>query len=87
MVGRAMSAAIRVAAALMSDTWACPAAILVALVDDPSCEVLPGDAAHLGTLGQRGCLSGDKVTPFGQRVAMVLRTQHGLQARLRNEVT
>jgi len=64
----------------MDDTFACPAAILIALVDDPDLVVRSQDIAHLGTLERRGCLSAGKVTPFGQQVATVLRTVHGVQA-------
>ena len=50
----------RIARALMNDSFACPAAILVALGED---------GAHLGTLERRGCLSAGRATPFtwGQR--------------------
>lgn len=75
-----MSDAAKVARALMDDTFACPAAILVAFVDDPQLVVLRRDVAHLGTLQRHGCLSAGKVTPFGQQVAMLLRTVHGVQA-------
>ena len=64
----------------MDDTFACPAAILVAFVDDPQLVVLRQDIAHLGTLERHGCLSAGKVTPFGQQVATVLRTAHGVEA-------
>jgi hypothetical protein len=56
----------RIARALMDDTFACPAAILVALVDEPRLTVLRQDIAHLGTLERHGCLLAGKVTdsPF-----------------------
>ena len=75
-----MKDAHRVAQTLMEDSFACPAAILVALIDDPELVVLRQDIAHLGTLERKGCLSAGKVTPFGQQVATVLRTVHGVQA-------
>jgi hypothetical protein len=75
----------RVARALMDDAFACPAAILVASVDDPQLVALRQDIAHLRTLERRGCLSAGKVTPFGQQVATVLRTVHGVQAWPFNE--
>ena len=70
----------KVAQALMDDTFACPAAILVAFVDDPQLVVLRQDIAHLGALERSGCLSAGKVTPFGQQVATVLRNVRGVQA-------
>ena len=69
-----------IARALMDDTFACPAAILVAFVDDSRLVVLRQDIAHLGTLERHGCLSAGKVTPFGQQVATILRAVHGVQA-------
>lgn len=70
----------RTAQQLMDDSFACPAAILVALIDDPKLSVLNEDIAHLGTLSRLGCLSDGKVTPYGQQVGTVLRNVHGVQA-------
>jgi len=70
----------RVAQALMDDSFACPAAILVALIDDPSLAVLPADRRHLLTLRRRGCIGLSGPTPLGQRVGLVLRNVHGLEA-------
>ena len=70
----------QIAAALMADTYATPAAILVAFDDDPELVVLRSDVAHLGALERSGCLSAGKVTPFGQQVATVLRNVDGVQA-------
>lgn len=70
----------QIAAALMADTYATPATILVAIDDDPELVVLREDVAHLGTLERSGCLSAGKVTSFGQQVATVLRTVHEVQA-------
>jgi hypothetical protein len=75
-----MTDARRIAQTLMDDSFACPAAILVAFVDDPQLVVLRQDIAHLGTLEQHGCLTAGAVTPFGQQVATVLQTVHGVQA-------
>jgi hypothetical protein len=69
----------RIARVLMDDTFACPAAILVAFLDDPRLVVLRQDIAHLRTLERHGCLSAGRVTPFGQQLATILRTVHGVQ--------
>lgn len=70
----------RIAQVLMDDTFACPAAILVAFVDDPRLALLRQDIAHLRTLERHGCLSAGKVTPFGKQVATILRAVHDVQA-------
>jgi len=70
----------RIAAALMADTFACPAAILVAFDDDPELVVLRSDVVHVATLRRLGCLSGNELTPLGEKVADVLREVHGVQA-------
>ena len=36
--------------------------------------------AFLAGLERHGCLAGGRVTPFGQRVATMLRALHGVQA-------
>lgn len=69
----------QLAAALVQDTWATPAAILVAKIDDQQLEVLRADMVHLETLERAGCLRKGHVTPLGQRVGMVLRAEHGIQ--------
>lgn len=69
----------RIARVLMDDTFACPAAILVAFVDDPRLVVLRQDIAHLRTLERHGCLSAGRVPPFGQQVATILPAVHGVQ--------
>lgn len=74
-----MSDARNLANRLVIDTFATPAAILVALIDDPSVEVLSDDARHVQTLIAVGCLSDGRVTPLGQQVGTVLRTAHGLK--------
>lgn len=70
----------RIAQTLMDDSFACPAAILVALIDDPAMAVLPADRHHLVTLRRWGCLGSSGPTPLGQRVGLVLRNVHGLEA-------
>jgi hypothetical protein len=45
-----------IAAQLYAASFATPAAILVALIDDPSMPVLTADRHHIGTLRERGCL-------------------------------
>lgn len=70
----------RIAQTLMDDSFACPAAILVSLIDDPSMAVLPADRHHLVTLQGRGCIGLSGPTPLGQRVGLVLRNVHGLEA-------
>lgn len=77
--GHAVNDATRIAGELMDDTFACPAAILVALVDDPGLVVLQNDRRHLETLTRRRCLAGSRVMPLGRRVATALRPLHGLQ--------
>ena len=74
-----MTGVRQLAVALVEDTWATPAAILVAKIDDPQLEVLHADIAHLRTLERAGCLLKGNVTPLGQRVGMVLRAEHGIQ--------
>lgn len=75
-----MSDAGRMALRLMEDTFACPAAILVAFVDDPDLVVLHNDLRHVSTLERDGCIANGQVTSFGHGVAMVLRSRHGVQA-------
>lgn len=70
----------QIAAALMADTYATPAAILVAFDDDPELVVLRDDVAHLATLRRLGCVVDGQVTRLGERVADVLRRVHGVQA-------
>lgn len=70
----------KIAAALMADTFATPAAILVAFDDDPELVTLRQDVAHLGTLRRLGCLADGQVTTLGEKVADVLRRVHGVQA-------
>ena len=69
-----------IAAALMADTYATPAAILVAFDDDPELVVLRSDVAHMATLRRLGCVVDGQVTRLGEIVADVLRRSHGVQA-------
>lgn len=75
-----MSAARQIADALFADAWATPAAILVALIDDPTLEVLRADLQHVRTLHARGCLRDGAPTILGRRVGLVLCNVHGLRA-------
>ncbi len=70
----------KIAAALIADTFACPAAILVAFDDDPELVTLRSDIAHLATLRRLGCVVDGQVTRLGDLVADVLRKAHGVQA-------
>jgi len=69
----------RIAAILVEEAFATPAAILVALIADERLEVLPEDLGHLGPLQRMGCIDNFAPTPLGQRVGMVLRATHGLE--------
>lgn len=69
-----------IADALMADTFATPAAILVAFDDDPGLITLRQDVAHLATLRRLGCVVEGQVTSLGAEVAEVLRRSHGVQA-------
>ena len=75
-----MTDARRIAQTLIDDSFACPAAILVALIDDPSMAVPPADRHHLLTLRRRGCIGRSGPTPISQRVGLMLRNVHGLEA-------
>jgi len=70
----------QLASVLFASDWATPAAILVALIDDPALEVLPSDRCHVRTLHACGCLSGGVATPLGRRVGLVLCNKHGMRA-------
>jgi hypothetical protein len=74
-----MTDARRIAHTLMDDSFACPADILVALIDDPSMAVLPADRHHLLTLRRRGYIARSGSTPTGQRVGLMLRNVCGLE--------
>jgi hypothetical protein len=50
------------------------AAILVAMHDDPTVDILPGDDFYVGELETLGCLAGGAVAPFGRLVAACLRS-------------
>lgn len=75
-----MTEPARIAEILYADSFATPAAILVALIDDPSLRVLPPDRAHLGTLRALGCLGNTAPTPLGRRVGLILCNAYGLEA-------
>ncbi len=70
----------RIAAELMADCFATPAAILVAFDDDPQLVTLKSDVAHVATLRRVGCVVGGEVTALGEVVADVLRKVHGVRA-------
>ena len=70
----------RIAEILFEDSFATPAAILVALIDDPSMAVLRTNRHHLQTLQRRGCIGIAGPTALGRRVGLVLRNVHGLEA-------
>ena len=69
-----------IAAELMADCFATPAAILVAFDDDPQLVTLKGDVAHVATLRRMGCLVEGQLTRLGEEVADVLREVHGVKA-------
>lgn len=75
-----MTTPASIAAALMADTFATPAAILVAFDDDPELVTLRADVAHMATLRRLGCVVDGQVTALGEAVADVLRRSHGVQA-------
>jgi len=75
-----MTDARRIARVLMDVAFACPAAILIAFVDDPRLVVLWQDKAHLRTLVRQGCLLAGGAIPFSQQVATILLAVHGVQA-------
>jgi hypothetical protein len=75
-----MTDARRIARVLMDVAFACPAAILVAFVDDPRLVVLWQGKAHLRTLVRQGCLLAGGAIPFSQQVATILLAVHGVQA-------
>jgi hypothetical protein len=64
----------------MADSFATPAAILVAFDDDPQLVTLKSDVAHVATLRRVGCLIDGQVTRLGEDVADVLRKVHGVRA-------
>ncbi len=73
----------RIAAMLAREGDGCAAAILVAMAGAPSVAVLREDSAHLVGLRRLGCINRDRLTPIGQRVALVLRSLHGVEPALR----
>lgn len=79
-MGTKMNHPARIAEILYEDSFATPAAILVALIDDPSMAVLRADRNHLQTLQRRGCIGIAGPTALGRRVGLVLRNVHGLEA-------
>lgn len=79
-LGAKMNQPARIAEILYEDSFATPAAILVALLDDPSMAVLRADRHHLQTLQRRGCIGLAGPTALGRRVGLVLRNVHGLEA-------
>ena len=75
-----MTDATRIADDLMADSFATPAAILVAFDDDPQLVTLKADVAHVATLRRVGCVVDGEVTRLGEEVADVLRKVHGVKA-------
>jgi hypothetical protein len=80
-LGAKMTQPARIAEILYEDSFATPAAILVALIDNPSMAVLPADRHHMLALRRRGCIGLSGPTALGRRVGLVLRNVHGLEAR------
>lgn len=72
----------RIAAMLAREGDGCAAAILVAMAGAAAVAVLREDRGHLIDLRQLGCVSREKLTPLGQRVALVLRSLHGVEPAL-----
>lgn len=64
----------------MDDTFACPAASLVACVDEPQLVVLRQGNTHLRMLGRHSWLWAGRMTAFNQQMATILRPVHGVQA-------
>jgi len=76
----------RIAAMLAREGDGCAAAILVAMAGSARFDVLREDGPQLLSLRRLGCMSRDALTPLGQRVALVLRSLHGVEPTLREAV-